>query len=596
MALPARMATAQIGPFRILEQLGEGGMAIVYRAQRIGVDGFPRDVVLKAMLPQLVRNVTLVQMFEAEARLTAQLRHPNIVCVEDFGVDGDTPYLIMEFLDGKNLSQVRSFMKKARRTMPVGVAVAIVRDLCSALGFAHDFVDNVGNRMQVIHRDVSPSNVMLQRDGSVKLLDFGVAKLSNIAGQAVTTSLKGKFAYMSPEQVNQQPIDRRCDVFAAGIVLHELLVGERLFGVKDERETMRRVAAAKVTAPSLRNREVTSALDAVVLRALALSREDRYDSGTEMAAALEELGLCASRSEMADFLGRLGVEDATTSPQMKRSELFHDGKTQEDVLADSTDPNAQAASGKLHLLSGEYTGVPTETTTPSVAYSGEIEILDSAPIVAPAPNERSVSAVALPPQPAPAEVQNPFEDLVATDIFRRERHPIATRPAPIAVAPATPAIEPSVASRTPVSRSNTDVVPPIAKTTKRGPSKLLFVALGLLVVAGSTLLTIKLNARRLRSGPSPTAAALPKAEIAQPEHVVSELAAPTPVQPTLRPIPETTTPFEPQVGAPKETATTHAAAPPHSKTHHGSAPTRATGHTVKEGRIVDPFDSSDASK
>ena len=289
-----------IGPYRLLEELVQGGMAVVYRARLRGGEG--RDVVVKSMLPHLVKVPALVQMFEAEARLTMQLRHPNIVRVENHGVHAGTPYLTMELLDGRNLSQLRLALVRSKRRMPVSIAVRIAHDLAVALGCAHAFVDRGGRRMQIIHRDVSPSNVMVERDGTVKLLDFGVARLSSEAGHIITQSLKGKFAYMAPEQVNQTPIDRRCDVFAAGIVLHELLTGRRLFATKDELETLRRVSVAEAAPPSALNPAVPPALDRVVMRALSLRASDRYDSGDDLACALSSLGPLASQPDLEAFM------------------------------------------------------------------------------------------------------------------------------------------------------------------------------------------------------------------------------------------------------------------------------------------------------
>ena len=356
MALPAMVSAEQPGTFGaydLVEQLGQGGMAAVFRARlRARPGGFVRDVVLKAMLPNLVQSAPLVSMFEDEARLTAQLRHPNIVQVQDFGVASGIPYLIMEYLDGKNLSQIRNAMNRGKRKVPVAVAVAIARDLCRALGYAHRFTTGGGVRMQVIHRDVSPSNVMVQRDGTVKLLDFGVAKLSSAAGQAVTSSLKGKFAYMAPEQVNQEPIDRRCDVFAAGIVLHELLTGRRLFGTKSELETLRRVSLAEAAPPSLGNGEVPPDLDAIVMRALSREARERFDSGEEMAAALDGLGVAGGRREIAQFIAEAFPAGAARAAYAVEPEPDADTEISSDEhsLEGITSPERAVSAPHLVLL------------------------------------------------------------------------------------------------------------------------------------------------------------------------------------------------------------------------------------------------------
>jgi serine/threonine protein kinase, bacterial len=452
MALPAlvsRENPGSFGAFRLLEQLGQGGMAIVYRAQQEGARGFQRDVVLKAMLPSLIKSAPLVEMFEAEARLTAQLRHPNIVQVEDFGVAGGIPYLIMEFLDGRNLSQLRNALHKLKRRLPIGVAVSVARDLCMALGYAHQFVASDGRRMQIIHRDVSPSNVMVLRDGTVRLLDFGVAKMSSEAGQAVTTSLKGKFAYMAPEQVNQEPIDRRCDVFAAGIVLHEMLVGKRLFGTKSELETLRRVSLAEAAPPSLANPEVPPALDAVVMRALSRHPSDRYDSGREMAAALEALGLAAPRRALAQLIAEIAPPPGGSSvPRLveveelldEDTELSGPGEPADSMIEGVTDPEHAVSAPHLVLMTGDEAIVDDRAVTGEIITPEPIEIeaepslsrmplrsveianlhddaeptgkAPARPIGAPASSEPEVRAL-----PAAETIAAPIEDLRPTRIY-----------------------------------------------------------------------------------------------------------------------------------------------------------------------------------
>jgi serine/threonine protein kinase len=307
-----------VGPYTLSELIGQGGMAVVYKAKRQGPAGFEKNVVVKAMLPGLIDRKELVDLFRAEAKLSAQLNHPNIVQVNDFGVADDVPYLVMEFLNGRNLTQLRGALEAssggAPGKLPIGAALAIARDMCHALGYAHDFVDSEGKRRQIIHRDVSPSNVMLCRDGMVKLLDFGVAKVAGQFEAEVTQSFRGKYAYMAPEQVNRQAIDRRVDVFAAGIVLHEMLTGKRLFAASNELETLERVAHARVVAPSVDNPEVPRKLDALVKKALSRDPAQRFSSGREMAEALEELNAKAwSRRKLASWLTQLFPEAFTVT-------------------------------------------------------------------------------------------------------------------------------------------------------------------------------------------------------------------------------------------------------------------------------------------
>jgi serine/threonine protein kinase len=267
----------------LLETIGQGGMAVVYRARR---EASAETVVVKAMLPALAGEAELVDQFTAEARIQAQLSHPGIVRVHDFGVADGTPYLVMEHLDGVDLSRLLARLRARQARLPVPLALLIATQMCDALGYAHAFRDATGARRQVIHGDVSPANVMVCRDGAVKLLDFGVARIIDASGYDTSKRMQGKYPYMAPEQVNCEPIDRRADVFAAGIVVYEMLTGQKLFAAESELETLRRVDACEVPPPSTLNPEVTPAVDVVVLRALARDPAQRFASGDDLTEAL----------------------------------------------------------------------------------------------------------------------------------------------------------------------------------------------------------------------------------------------------------------------------------------------------------------------
>jgi eukaryotic-like serine/threonine-protein kinase len=297
---------SRFGAYLLTDCIGQGGMAVVYRAKREGWSGFEKTVVIKAMLPSLASDREHVDRFIAEAKIQAQLSHPGIVQVHDFGVFSGTPYLVMEHLNGVNLSQLLNALTSAKRRLPIPVALVVATQMCHALGYAHAFRDSTGARRQIIHCDVSPSNVMVCRDGSVKLLDFGVAKVIDAYDYDTSATVQGKFPYMAPEQVNRLPVDRRVDVFAAGIVVWEMLAGRRLFAATTELATLRRVDACEVPPPSLYNPDVSIGLDAVVLRALARDPADRFDTGDELAAALMQVERVGKgRQRVAEFLANL---------------------------------------------------------------------------------------------------------------------------------------------------------------------------------------------------------------------------------------------------------------------------------------------------
>jgi serine/threonine protein kinase len=307
-ALPMRF-----GPYELTECIGRGGMAEVYRGKRRGVAGFEKQVVIKTILPKLASEPRLVRRFAEEARLSAQLLHDNIVRVHDFGYVGQRPYLELELLTGWNLTQLWQRLSERRERLPVPITLTLMTALCRGLAYAHAFVDERGVQRPIIHRDVSPANAMICRDGSVKLLDFGAAQLTRGETLRIDTFV-GKIAYMSPEQVDRSQVDRRADVFGLGVMLHELLVGQRLFAGADDGETLRRVRELPIAPPSRLNPAVPAALDAITLRALTRDPDDRYASATEMLAALERLsGQAAAHPSLLGYLGSIGPEMFATA-------------------------------------------------------------------------------------------------------------------------------------------------------------------------------------------------------------------------------------------------------------------------------------------
>jgi serine/threonine protein kinase len=301
------------GPYLLTECIGKGGTAAVFKATRLGQGGFEKQVVVKTILPELQSDPLFLQLFREEARLSAQLNHANIAQARDFGVMAGTAYLELEYLVGWNLKQIWDTVAHRGERLPVGIVLSIATEACRGLAYAHAFVDERGEHRPIIHRDISPANVMICRDGAVKLLDFGLATITRGETLAIET-FRGKIAYVSPEQVHAKQIDRRADVFAFGVMLHELLTGERLFCGADDAETVRRVVHAQIEAPSKHGVKVPQALDQVVLRCLARDPDDRYQSGNELLEALEDVkGHGAARRELLRYLGTLAPDIYTQS-------------------------------------------------------------------------------------------------------------------------------------------------------------------------------------------------------------------------------------------------------------------------------------------
>jgi len=294
----------RFGRYRLVERIGAGGMAEVHRAVVDGPGGFQRTVVIKRMLRQLCGDDAFVRMLLAEGRLTALLHHPGIVQVHEVGEVDGIYYLAMEHVDGVDLASLLR-AAQARRPLPPAVAVAIAVELAGALAYAHARTDEAGRPCDIVHRDVSPANIMVTPLGAVKLLDFGIAKAADSLRDVETRTgtLKGKVAYMSPEQAEGEPVDRRSDVFALGVVLHEMLTLRRLFRADDDLATLKLVRECAVAPPG-----VDVELDAIVLRMLARARDDRFGSCDEVVAALTPVArrLGGDAAAVREYVAALG--------------------------------------------------------------------------------------------------------------------------------------------------------------------------------------------------------------------------------------------------------------------------------------------------
>ncbi|MHB8879329.1 MAG: serine/threonine protein kinase, partial [Myxococcaceae bacterium] len=240
---------SRIGKYEILTQLSVGGMAELFLGFTAGPGGFRKYVVVKRILPDVRANEQFVKMFLDEARITAAFNHPNIAQVFDLGEEEDGLYLAMEFISGQNLNQVTRACATRRAVLPIAFSVAVARDVCSALHYAHHFTDPAGRAFPVIHRDVAQKNVMVTYEGVVKLLDFGIAKAKGSLGRTTAGMVKGTTGYMSPEQVRGDEIDGRSDVFSVGVMLHELITGRRLFAADTELEEMKLILDAPIPRP-----------------------------------------------------------------------------------------------------------------------------------------------------------------------------------------------------------------------------------------------------------------------------------------------------------------------------------------------------------
>ncbi|HEX3556031.1 MAG TPA: TonB family protein [Thermoanaerobaculia bacterium] len=277
----------RFGQYTLLERIAAGGMAEVWQARMRGVEGFQKTVAIKRILPHMTDNAEFVGMFIDEAKLAAQLSHPNIVHIYDLGKIGRDYYIAMEYVEGKDLRSLLNAGRRRDLPLPLALSLMIAARVASALDYAHRKRDFEGRELSLVHRDVSPQNVLLSYDGDVKLCDFGIAKAVSKASQTQMGALKGKLQYMSPEQAWGRAVDARSDLFSLGAVLFEMVTGERLFQGDSEMSVLEAVRQGRVRSPRQVNPAVPQEVDEIVTRALAVDPQARFQTAGEMKQRLE---------------------------------------------------------------------------------------------------------------------------------------------------------------------------------------------------------------------------------------------------------------------------------------------------------------------
>ena len=298
----------KFGQYILLEKVASGGMAELFKAKKIGIEGFERVLAIKKILPHISSDKEFVNMFIAEAKLIAHLNHKNIAQIYDFGKTGENYFIAMEYIKGKDLRALLNRCEERNTVMPVELAVFIAREVLSALGYAHKQKDSSGRDLKLIHRDISPQNILISYEGEVKVIDFGIAK-AETQSHTKTGTIKGKLAYMSPEQAWGNPIDHRSDIFSLGIVLYEMITGKRLFKGTTEIKTLEMVREAKSEpfSPSL-VAVIPSELESIVMKALSKDAKSRYQDA----------------SDMERYLGSVLFELSSAAPGILLKKLMND--------------------------------------------------------------------------------------------------------------------------------------------------------------------------------------------------------------------------------------------------------------------------------
>lgn len=318
-----------LGNYEILQSIGSGGMAEVFLARHAGPMGFEKILVLKCIHPHLANQKNFVDMFLDEARLAARINDPRVVQIHELGEANGTYFMAMEYLAGESLSTVLKASIRGGPSLPSHLAARIVADAAAGLHTAHELRDTKGRPLEVVHRDVSHGNIVVLYSGAVKLLDFGVAKARDSLQTTSAGERKGKYGYMSPEQVRGEAIDRRSDVFSLGVVLWEALTKQRLFAADSELETVRRVIDGVVPAASSLARDVPPELDAIVAKALAKDRTKRYQTSEDLSQALEgwlrATGAAATMTDVANFMKSAFAERIEQRSKLLRVGNLGDG-------------------------------------------------------------------------------------------------------------------------------------------------------------------------------------------------------------------------------------------------------------------------------
>ncbi len=308
--LSAAQTPEQFGPYEVYDRLGMGGMAQVHRAKKRGPAGFERTVALKRMLSHLTEDRNFVDSFVREAKVASLLAHPNIAQVYDFGRINGIFYIAMELVGGFDLRKLLRHAHKTNEAIPLPVVLSILAELCEALDYAHSFVDESGTHLNIVHRDISPSNMIVSPMGHVKVIDFGIAKANTRQLHTETGSVKGKLGYMAPEVALGMQVTSVADIFSAGVVAWELVTALPLFSGRTDFETMRKLREESVTPPSRYNPTCPALLDQVILAALAREPEDRLASARAFRAVIDQVavqqGISISARAVADWMREFG--------------------------------------------------------------------------------------------------------------------------------------------------------------------------------------------------------------------------------------------------------------------------------------------------
>jgi serine/threonine-protein kinase len=495
------------GDYLLLEPVGRGGMSEVELARRtVDHAGYMRFLVIKRMLPANTQDTSFVRMFQDEARITAELQHENIAQVYDFGQVGDEWFLAMEYVPGVDLRRVQQAAAAHGRPLPLRVVFRVLADVLAGLHYAHTRVDTFGRPMRIVHRDVNPRNIMVSVRGEVKLIDFGVARADTRQEHTVGDTIKGKFAYMAPEQIdNTGAVDARADLFAVGLVLHELIAGSNPFVGMREVQIMHRLLSGRLPPlDEVPGHPAPESVRALHQKALALHRDDRFRTAAEMREAVlavaAPLGGPATPEELVGFLREVAPESVDDVTARLRAWKERDGRslggaapptdpagsvsraapTRADATMALSRPTAAPAPESRSVPSGTFAGTAVERpprTLPwlaigvlAVVIPGLLLVIAGGGAAAfllwqePAPPAPAVVA------PAPAEAPAAPADAAPADAAPADAAPAEAAPATKGKATKPPAPAAPAAARTPGAPAPASAAPPPSVPAPAAPA------------------------------------------------------------------------------------------------------------------------------
>jgi serine/threonine protein kinase len=359
--------------YRITERVAAGGMAEVFRGVAESMRGFKKNIAIKRILPSLTKNKKFVAMFLDEARLSLALQHANIVQVFDIGHTDDTYFIVMEFVDGCDLKSLLEWRRRINKRIPIAHTLYVVMEICKGLSYAHELPNpETDAAMGIVHRDISPPNVLISKQGEIKVVDFGLAKATSQVEITDPGVVKGKMSYLSPEAARGEEVDHRADIFAVGILLYEMLTGKRLFYGETDYQTVELVRNAKVPPIKPQNPQVEPELEDIVRKSLSRRKEDRYQSATDLQDALAQYsysrGLKVISRDIAELVRQCLEDKRMQSGEAKAKTSIIDHLLQDEIVkftsVDFEDPGAQP-------LSADELRPRDTNTRPAIADEGD---------------------------------------------------------------------------------------------------------------------------------------------------------------------------------------------------------------------------------